>query len=246
MTAKTDSKPYGVVYCITNTVNGKKYIGQTTGTIAYRWSKHCGGGKQCRVLRSAIDKYGKESFTVAQVDTADSKQELDAKEIFHITQNNSDSRAHGYNIAPGGAIGKHAQETRELISKALKGKKLSEGHCAKLSAAHMGHARSEQSRAKQSASMMGAKRPKTKEHIAKIAAAKTGVKLGPMTAEHKAKIGAANRGNVLGPMSEEQKQKRSEKLIGRSKNWSAEGREKTLAASRAYWAQYRLDKAAQI
>lgn len=201
MTAKTDSKPYGVVYCITNTVNGKKYIGQTTGTIAYRWSKHCGGGKQCRVLRSAIDKYGKESFTVAQVDTADSKQELDAKEIFHITQNNSDSRAHGYNIAPGGAIGKHAQETRELISKALKGKKLSEGHCAKLSAAHMGHTRSEQSRVKQSASMMGAKRPKTKEHIAKIAAANRGQKRGPMSEERKAKIGAANLGKVHGPLS---------------------------------------------
>lgn len=207
MTAKSDSKPYGVIYCITNTVNGKKYIGQTTGTISYRWSKHCGSGRQCRVLRNAIDKYGKDSFTVAQIDSAGSKQELDAKEIFHISQNSADDRDYGYNIAPGGAIGKHAKETCDLISKALTGKPLTEAHCAKLSASHMGHKRSAESRAKQSATATGSKRPKTAEHITKIAAANRGKKRGPMSESHKAKIGAANKLVKRGPLGDAQRKK---------------------------------------
>ena len=246
MTAKSDSTPYGVIYCITNKVNGKKYIGQTTGTVAYRWSKHCGTGKQCRVLSAAIGKHGKEAFDVIQIDSAASKQELDEKEIAHIAAFRSNDRDIGYNIAPGGAIGKHAKETCELISKALTGKPLTAAHCVKLSESHMGIKRSAESCAKQSATATGTKRPKTAEQIAKFVATVTGKKRGPMSEAHKAKIGAANKGKIRGPHSEEHKQKRSLKMIGKPKNWSPEGRERTLAASRAYWAQYRLEKAAQI
>lgn len=246
MTAKTDSKPYGVVYCITNTVNGKKYIGQTVGSVAKRWKNHISDKTGCRLLKNAINKYGVESFDIQTIGEAACAEALNDLETQLIVENNTRDRALGYNLNPGGKSGKQHPETVAKRAEALRGKPLSEDHCRKLSEAHMGHTRSEQSRLKQSSSMMGAKRPKTKEHIAKIAAAMRGQKRGPMTAEHKAKIGAANRGNVLGPMSEEQKQKRSVKMIGKPKNWSAEGREKTLAASRAYWARYRLEKAAQI
>ena len=246
MTAKSDSKPYGLIYCIKNKESGKIYIGQTTGTIQYRWSKHCGTGKQCRILSAAISKYGKDSFEVFQIDSATSKQELDKKEIAHIAAFRSNDRGIGYNIAPGGAIGKHAKETCELISKALTGKPLTGAHCAKLSKSHMGIKRSAESCAKQSATATGTKRPKTAEQIRKFVATVTGKKRGPMSDAHKAKIGDANRGKTHAPMSEDQKEKRSAKMAGIPKNWSPEGRERTLAASRAYWAQYRLDKAAQI
>ena len=33
-------KPYGIIYKITNKVNGKCYIGQTTKSLSDRWSKH--------------------------------------------------------------------------------------------------------------------------------------------------------------------------------------------------------------
>lgn len=244
--AESDSKPYGVIYCAQHRESGKRYIGQTTGTIQYRWSKHCGTGKQCRILSSAIKKYGKDSFDVFQIDAAFSKQELNEKEIRHIAAFKSNDRAHGYNIAPGGAIGKHAKETCELIAAALRGKTLTAAHCAKLSESHMGNKRTAESRAKQSASATGIKRPRTAEHAAKISAALMGKPRGPHSEEHKAALSAAHKGKVLGPMSEEQKVKRSLAMIGKPKNWSQEGRERTLAASRAYWAKYRLEKAAQI
>lgn len=247
MTAKTDSKPYGVVYCITNTVNGKKYIGQTVGSVTKRWKNHISDKTGCRLLKNAINKYGPESFTIRLIASAQCAEELNALEATLIVENDTRNRDKGYNLNEGGKSGRQHPETGEKKAAALRGRPLSEEHCAKLSASHMGHKRTKESLEKQSKSGKGLKRPpRTQEHIAKLAAAKTGVKLGPMTAEHKAKIGAANQGKARAPMNEEQKQKRSVKMIGKPKNWSAEGREKTLAASRAYWAQFRLEKAAQI
>ena len=34
------SKPFGVVYLITNTVNGKVYVGQTINGLSKRWKGH--------------------------------------------------------------------------------------------------------------------------------------------------------------------------------------------------------------
>ena len=201
MTAKTDSKPYGIVYCITNTVNGKKYIGQTVGSVTKRWKNHISDRTGCRLLKNAIAKYGVDSFNVQTIGEAACAEALNDLETQLIVENNTRDRALGYNLNPGGRSGKQHPETVAKRAEALRGRPLSEDHCRKLSEAHMGHTRSEQSRLKQSSSMMGAKRPKTKEHIAKIAAANRGQKRGPMTAEHKAKIGAANFGKVHGPLS---------------------------------------------
>lgn len=56
-----------IVYQVTNTVNGKTYIGVTTGTLKKRWGEHCsfarGTGRQSQtVLCRAIRKYGVDSF----------------------------------------------------------------------------------------------------------------------------------------------------------------------------------------
>jgi hypothetical protein len=45
------SKPFGVVYLITNTVNGKVYVGQTTVGVSKRWKGHkdeARKGSECR------------------------------------------------------------------------------------------------------------------------------------------------------------------------------------------------------
>lgn len=241
-----DSTPYGVIYCIENSVNGKKYIGQTVGSVEKRWKNHISDKTGCRLLKNAIAKYGVNAFCINVVYEAYSKEELNLKEVEFINLLNTRDRAIGYNLNPGGKSGKQHKETIELRAAALRGKPLSEEHRRKLSDSHLGNKHSEESKAKMSASRKGMKRPRTDEHAAKISKALTGKKRGPMSEEHKEKIRLANIGKKRSPMSEEQKQKRSEKMKGRPKNWSAEGRERTLAASRLYWEQYRIKKAKQI
>ena len=244
MTAASDSKPYGVIYCITNAVNGKRYIGQTIGALSKRWKGHISERTGCRRLKHAIAKHGAENFTICVIDTAADKEALNALESHYIALYDTRNPAFGYNLNPGGNSGPQHPETVEKRAAALRGKPLSAQHCERLSISHMGNKRTEESRKKQSASMMGQKRPRSAEHSAKIAAALTGKKRGPHSAETRAKMSAAHTGKVLGPMSEEQKQKRSLKMKGKPKAWSPEGRERTLAASRAYWAKYRAEKQA--
>lgn len=59
----------GIIYKITNTINGKCYIGQTTSNINKRWSQHIYNAKtqsqKCRFLENAIKKYGKENLPLS-------------------------------------------------------------------------------------------------------------------------------------------------------------------------------------
>lgn len=247
MTAESNSKPYGFIYCIENTVNGKKYIGQTNGTVAKRWKNHISDKTGCRLLKNALLKYGIEAFTVSTVADAVCKDSLNSLEVQFIESLNTRNRECGYNLNVGGKSGPQHPDTIARRAAALRGRPLSEAHCAKLSASNTGNVRSEASKLKQSASSTGAKRPpRTAEHLAKISASKTGKTIRSQSDTHKANIGAANKGKIHAPMSQNQKDKRSKAMLGVPKNWSLEGRERTLAASRAYWARYRLDRAEQI
>lgn len=55
-----------MIYLVTNTINGKRYIGKTAVSIKKRWYQHCKNaeyGKDTHLYK-AIRKYGKEAFTV--------------------------------------------------------------------------------------------------------------------------------------------------------------------------------------
>lgn len=55
---------YGIIYVVENTINGKKYVGQTVQPLKVRWQRHCRKEQSgCVALASAIAKYGADALT---------------------------------------------------------------------------------------------------------------------------------------------------------------------------------------
>lgn len=97
---------YGYIYKITNLVNKKIYIGQAID-IQQRWWGHlnCAKKQVNTVLYKAIRKYGAANFIIEQIDTANTKEELNNKEIYWIRKLNSTNDEIGYNLTAGGTGG---------------------------------------------------------------------------------------------------------------------------------------------
>lgn len=105
------------IYKITNLQNNKVYIGQSIN-IQERWKQHKSElnchRHQNDHLQKAWDIYGKDNFKF-EIICECSKDELDDKEIFYISEYNSINRDYGYNIQNGGASSPSAQETIEKL-----------------------------------------------------------------------------------------------------------------------------------
>ena len=103
----------GYIYLITNTINNKQYVGQTTRTIKERFRQHCYDSKKNifnnMYLHRAMKKYGFENFHVEEILNcqADTKNELknllNKYEIEYIAKYNTLSPC-GYNLSPGGDL----------------------------------------------------------------------------------------------------------------------------------------------
>lgn len=94
------------IYCITNTINTKKYIGQSIDIDA-RWYNH---RKDYRNPKSssyntyfyqALRKYGIENFSFDVIEEC-MEYELDTKEISWIDKLHTNNREYGYNTTNGG------------------------------------------------------------------------------------------------------------------------------------------------
>jgi group I intron endonuclease len=113
----------GIIYCIENLENGKKYIGQTTRDLIERFREHCGnsGTSVSPKLKNAIKKYGKDCFCVDVVYefTDCTQNDLDEKEIEFIKKINT-LHPNGYNLKQGGSGGRHSEETKKLLSQISK------------------------------------------------------------------------------------------------------------------------------
>lgn len=94
----------GYIYCITNLINSKRYIGQTNFSIEERFKEHIADSKKDRCknrpLYSAFNKYGIENFIIEQIEEVDSEK-LNEKEIFWIKEYHSYG-SFGYNATSGG------------------------------------------------------------------------------------------------------------------------------------------------
>lgn len=101
----------GYIYLMTNKVNGKVYVGQTTTTIEHRMGQHFSNDKRSttHVVKNAIRKYGKDAFEVSELFRTDAKTKnelvsiLNEKEKEYILQYHSLVSENGYNVDKGGS-----------------------------------------------------------------------------------------------------------------------------------------------
>lgn len=96
-------KIYGIIYCATNIINDKKYIGQTIRDLTVRKREHISQARNDGelIIHQAIRKYGEESFEWSIIDQAYNQEDLDEKEIYWIDYYNCYGDG-GYNGALGG------------------------------------------------------------------------------------------------------------------------------------------------
>lgn len=180
ITENTKEDKRWCVYCHTNKINGKKYIGITSMKPEDRWNYGC-GYQGSPHFWSAIKLYGWDNFEHEILFNDLSREEACQKEIELISLYNTRNQDFGYNLAPGGNLPtfewtderrqkmskqrkgwKPSEETRRKISEARTGIKLSDETKQKLREVNLGKnnpnyglRRSEETKQKMSKSMIG-------------------------------------------------------------------------------------------
>jgi group I intron endonuclease len=146
-----------VVYKLTNTINGKVYVGLTTQKLKHRIYTH--SHRKGSPINNAITKYGLDAFKIEIIDKADTIKELNEKEVKWIAAFSCIS-PNGYNLSAGGGgtIGvRRTEEEKENLRRLWLGNK----HA-------LGHRDTKETRAQKSASRIGLKHSeKTKAKIGK-------------------------------------------------------------------------------
>ena len=89
------------IYCITNDINNKQYIGKTEKSIEERFREHCSDSQRSRCekrpLYDAMNKYGIDHFHISQIEETDDPDEREKYWIeYYGTFKN------GYNATIGG------------------------------------------------------------------------------------------------------------------------------------------------
>lgn len=106
----------GIIYKITNLINKKSYIGQTSKPLNARWKEHKTGDYHRQVIDMAIKKYGKENFTINILEEC-SNEKLDERERYWIAY--YDTYNNGYNSTEGGQLWQSTrlseQEVQQII-----------------------------------------------------------------------------------------------------------------------------------
>lgn len=187
-----------IIYKVTNNMNGKIYIGLTTQTFLRRKREHIRKAIKCNsklIFHNALRKYGEDNFTWDIIDSAETQEELNEKEIYWIDFYNSNiyaKNSNGYNLTfgGGGTSGlKLSEETKKKMSESRKGQKRDDEFKRRMSKLHKGKVVSDE----------------TKQKLSEANKGKT------LSEETKQKLGIANKGKTL---SEETKQKISESRKG--------------------------------
>lgn len=111
-------KPRFIIYCHTNRMNGKKYVGQTKYSLEHRWSGHVHaalkrGGRTA--FCNAIRKHGADAFTHEVIDVVTTQAGANSAERAWIEHLSCQS-PNGYNLSSGGETSITHEMTRQKIS----------------------------------------------------------------------------------------------------------------------------------
>lgn len=111
----------GYIYCITNLINSKRYIGKTTLTIQERFKEHCYASQHRKMdypLYRAMRIYGIENFQISEIEKVDNDN-LSEREIYWINELGTYG-SQGYNATKGGD-GVSLYDHKELVELARLG-----------------------------------------------------------------------------------------------------------------------------
>jgi group I intron endonuclease len=114
------------VYLITNTISGKRYVGQTITSLEARWNQHKKIAS-CTYLHAAIKKHGEENFSIEAICEPPTVELMNEIEAEYIERYNTLSPT-GYNLTKGGAAPRHHADTRKKMSLSHTGKPNPYGH----------------------------------------------------------------------------------------------------------------------
>lgn len=89
----------GHIYVITNLINGKQYVGQTSRSIDVRFEEHCYDSRSTSSIHKAIVKYGVKNFKIEELEEV-KISELNSREQYWIQK--LDTFKNGYNQNVGG------------------------------------------------------------------------------------------------------------------------------------------------
>lgn len=221
------------IYCIENTVNGNKYVGQAIN-IEKRWNHHrqkLRNGTHCNIhLQRAWNSYGENAFNFYVLELCD-KYSLNNREQYYIKS--LGSYENGYNMTLGGEGTRgcfHTEEYKKHMSNIFSGRTYTEETLERMRKAKLGHLQIETEARKAGRKIVSEKlkgRIRSPEHCKNLSESLKGnipwnkgmkmpedyvsPKLGThLSAETKAKLSAAQTGRKK---STEEKLKVSKRII---------------------------------
>lgn len=215
------------IYKVTNTINGKFYIGRSV-EIEQRWNNHRRGDGHGWYLWNAMKKYGSKNFVLEILEICDAEY-LDEKEDYWIQKLNPE-----YNLIRKGEKGvlHHSDSSREKMSKARMGHEVTQETREKISRSSIGKIMSPEAVKKMRSSHVGKDNHQTGRHHLHSAETKLKMSISRklyllLHPEAVAQIGKSMMGNTYSKDVRQSEDQRKQKSVLSKRWWQLHRKEKS-------------------